>query len=210
MGTYCTACNEISRPEIQNSARKSQHVQWVLHLSVQPKRHLRIWEPPTFTSLWLWHKSWESMRRELDNTKAAGPDGIPPCFLRGCAEGLAKSLSFIFRKAKETGNFPSCWKISCIKPLHKQGAKNKVANYRAVALLSCVSKVFKKCIYDKLLEIVEPHISECQFGFRGGRSSVLQLLVSLNKIAESKDSSKATHAVYLDLKKPSTKWIIPF
>ena len=139
--------------------------------------------------------------RELDITKATGPDGIPPYFLRCCAEGLAKSPSFIFRKAKETGKFPSCWKISCIKPLHKEGAKDKVANYRPVALLSCVRKVFEKCIYDKRLEIVEPHISECQFGFRGGRSSVLQLLVSLNKIVESKVSSKATHAVYLDLKK---------
>ena len=43
------------------------------------------------------------------------------------------------------------------------------------------------------------------FGFRGGRSSVLQLLVSLNRIAESKDSSKAIHAVSLELKKAFDK-----
>ena len=139
--------------------------------------------------------------RKLNITKATGPDSIPPCFLRVCAEELARSLSFILRKAKETGKFPSCWKISCIKPLHKEGAKDKVANYRPVALLSCISNVFEKCIYNKLLKIVEPHPSNCQFGFRGGRSSAFQLLFSPIKIAESKDSSKTTHAVYLDLKK---------
>ena len=92
------------------------------------------------------------IQRELDNTKATGPDGISPCFLRGCAEGLAQSVSYIFRK--ETSKLPTCWKISCIKPLHKVGAKDKVAICRPVALLACVGKVFERCFYDKLLKIV--------------------------------------------------------
>ena len=72
-------------------------------------------------------------------------------------------------------------------------------------MLSYISNVFEKSTHNKLLEIVDPYISECHFGIRGGRSSVLQLLVSLNKIAEIPDSSKATHSVYLDLKKAFKK-----
>ena len=71
--------------------------------------------------------------RGLDITKETSPDAIPPCFLQSCAEDLTKLLSFIFRNAKETGKFPSSWKIFCIKPLYNEEAKDKVANYRPVA-----------------------------------------------------------------------------
>ena len=142
---------------------------------------------------------------ELDITKATGPDGVPLCLLRSCADGLAKSLSYNFSKSKETGKFLYSWKVACIKPLHKDGPKDNVANYHPLALLSCISKVFEKCIYDKVLDLVEPHLSDHQFGFRQRRLLVLQLLVSLSKIAESKDETVETHAVFFDLRKAFDK-----
>ena len=103
------------------------------------------------------------------------------------------------------GKFPSQRKIARIKPLFKNGAKDSVSNYRPVALLPCASKVFEKCIYTKVWEIISPTRSEAQYGFRKGRSCIIQLLASLNIIFNSKDQKLTTHALYLDLRKAFDK-----
>ena len=103
------------------------------------------------------------------------------------------------------GKFPSQWKIARIKPLFKDGAKNSVSNYRPVALLPCASKVSEKCIYTKVWEVISPTLSDAQYGFRKGRSCIIQLLASLNVIHNSKDQRLTTHALYLDLRKAFDK-----
>ena len=117
----------------------------------------------------------------------------------------SKPLSTIFTKSKQVRKFPSQWKIARIKPLFKDGAKDSVSNYRPVALLPCASKVFEKCIYTKVWEIISPTLSDAQYGFRKGRSCLIQLLASLNIIYNSKDKRLTTHALYLDLRKAFNK-----
>ena len=141
----------------------------------------------------------------LDTSKATGADGLPPRLLKTCSRGLAKPLSNIFTKSKQVGKFLSQWKIARIKPLFKDGAKDSVSNYRPVALLPCASKVFKKCIYTKVWEIISPTLSDAQYGFRKGRSCIIQVLASLNIIYNSKDQRLTTHALYLDLRKALDK-----
>ena len=137
----------------------------------------------------------------LDTSKATGADSLPPRLLKTCSTGLAKPLSNIFTKSKQVGKFPSQWKIARIKPLFKDGAKDSVSNYRPVALLPCASKVFEKCIYTKVWEIISPTLSDAQYGFRKWRSCITQLLASLNIIYNSKDQRLTTHALCLDLRK---------
>ena len=141
----------------------------------------------------------------LDTSKATGADGLPPRLLKTCSTGLAKPPSNIFTKSKQVGNFPSQWKIARIKPLFKDGAKDSVSNYRPVALLPCASKVFEKSIHTKVWEIISPTLSDAQYGFRKGRSCIIQLLASLNIIYNSKDQRLTTHALYLNLRKAFNK-----
>ena len=141
----------------------------------------------------------------LDTSKATGADGLPPRLLKTCSTGLAKPLSNIFTKSKQVGKFLSQRKIARIKPLFKDGAKDSVSNYRSVALLPCASKVFEKCIYTKVSEIISPTLSDAEYGFRKGRSCIIQLLASLNIIYNSKDQMLTTHALYVDLRKAFDK-----
>ena len=72
---------------------------------------------------------------------------------------------------------------------------------RPVSLLSCVSKVLKKLIYNCIIDFVSPSISCFQFGFFRGRSTLQQLLVFLSEIFHNVNAKLQTDVVYLDLHK---------
>lgn len=55
---------------------------------------------------------------KLPETLDRGSDKLPAIFLKRCAKSLAKPLCLIFNESLAHSTFPSCWKISNIKPLH--------------------------------------------------------------------------------------------
>ena len=70
--------------------------------------------------------------------------------LRHCAEYLSGPLQAIFNKSIELDCFPSAWKKSFIIPLLKTGNKLEVYNYRSIAKLNAVPKLFEKIVTDTL------------------------------------------------------------
>lgn len=60
----------------------------------------------------------------LDVKKGAGPDGIPPIFLKECAYVLVKPLYYIFSRSLAQGEFPSFWKSSFLTAVYKNGARH--------------------------------------------------------------------------------------
>jgi hypothetical protein len=69
--------------------------------------------------------------------------------------------------------FPTRLKYSVVKPLFKRGDREKMANYRPISLLTPFSKVFKKIIYQRLLQHINFNnvLAEEQFGFRPATST---------------------------------------
>ena len=119
--------------------------------------------------------------KEVDTTEASGLDGLPNSFLKSATESFSKSLPIIFTKSKQLGIFPEQWKHATISPLHKERAKDRTDNYRPLAILSCASKIFEKCISEKLYEVIS------QYDFRRGRLCTLQLLKWLNLIYRERE-----------------------
>ena len=85
--------------------------------------------------------------RNLDVSKASGPDGIPARILKECANQLAPSLCELFNKSLRFGQFPSQWKHANVVPIFKKGDKELVSNYRPVSLLSVLSRVFWRGVF---------------------------------------------------------------
>ena len=56
-------------------------------------------------------------------------------------------------------------KCAYVSPIHKKGDRDKVNNYRPVSLLSIVSKIIERCIYNHIYSFVSKDISEKQHGF---------------------------------------------
>ena len=84
--------------------------------------------------------------KELNVTKATGPDKISPRVLKSCAQSLAHPISIILNNCVLQGKWPNAWKKSFIVPVHKKQSKAELKNYRPVSLLCVMSKICEKII----------------------------------------------------------------
>ena len=63
---------------------------------------------------------------------------------------VAPILTDMFNCCIQEGTYPDILKIAQIIPIYKKGDKEKCCNYRPISLLSPISKVFEKLIYNQL------------------------------------------------------------
>ena len=106
--------------------------------------------------------------RELNTNKATGPDNISPLFLKECRNELCASLCLLFNRSFSEGNFPSEWKKANVIPVHKSNDKHDVKNYRPVSLLSVISKIAERCMYNSVYSAIGKNLSSIQHGFLSG------------------------------------------
>lgn len=70
----------------------------------------------------------------------------------------------LYHQSLQSGVFPEVWKQDRIVAVHKKGRKDDVKNYRPVAILSKVSKVFESLLHPFLLRHVIQYLTENQHG----------------------------------------------
>jgi len=125
-----------------------------------------------------------------------GPDGIPPIALSNCASVLCKPLHHLFCLTLKYGYLPSEWKLHKIISVFKSRDCTQVKNYRPISLLSNVSKVLERIIYNKIIDHIAPQINPVQFGFLRNRSTTQQLLSFLSNVF---NDCNQLDVIYLDI-----------
>jgi len=115
----------------------------------------------------------------LKNNKAPGIDGLVIEMIKTGSDILLPFLVELFNLVLRKGHFPSKWSQALLMPLHKKGSKNDVNNYRGIALLNVIGKIFTKCLTLRLTKyyVQEKLFFEEQAGFREGRSTIDQIFV---------------------------------
>ena len=94
--------------------------------------------------------------RNLDLSKASGPDCIPVVVLKNCDPELSYILAELFIKCLKESCFPDCWKVSSVVPVFKKiGKRSSAKNYCPVSLLSVVSEVFEKLVNKRIVNHLE-------------------------------------------------------
>ena len=78
----------------------------------------------------------EKLMSNLNPTKAAGPDGIPPRVLRELAREVAPILTKIYRSSPQTGEAKRDWSDTLVTPRFKKGEHYNPANCRPGSLTS--------------------------------------------------------------------------
>ena len=88
-------------------------------------------------------------------------------------------------------------------PIYKSGPKCLCSNYRPISILSPLSKIFEKCIYDQLYHYFDSHklFSPDQYGFKKNSSTSDAVLDIYNCLLENLDNKLTTCSVFLDLAK---------
>ena len=111
--------------------------------------------------------------KKLKRKKVAGPDNLPPVFLKDIAIIIAKPLAHVINLSIATGIVPSGFKIGLITPVYKNGPKNDMDNYRPITVLPVCSKIFEQWICKQLTDFLESKnlLSNHQFGFRLNRNT---------------------------------------
>jgi hypothetical protein len=55
----------------------------------------------------------------LNISKPAGPDNLPPKFLKAVFQSLVKPLTILFQKSLNFGVVPGDWKLANVSPIYK-------------------------------------------------------------------------------------------
>ena len=138
---------------------------------------------------------------KLNDDYSSGPDGLPSTVLKKCKASLAQPLTVLFQRSLSLGIFPSIWKDSFIVPIHKKGCKSDICNYRPIAKLSCIPKLFESIVYDSLYFECKPLFSDIQHGFVRGRSTTTNLTEFTSRTLNSMEAGNEFDCITTDFSK---------
>ena len=113
-------------------------------------------------------------------------------------------MFIIFDTSLQLGKIPDAWRLALVTPIYKnKGSKKNAENYRPVSLTSIACRIMESIIRDAFLRYSKANkfISEKQFGFLGGRSTVLQLLKVIDHWTEILDTGGIVDVIYCDFQK---------
>jgi hypothetical protein len=139
----------------------------------------------------------------LKNTTSTGKDAVSSKALKLASNYILKPLSYLVNLSFCIGIFPDTFKTAKVIPIHKNGARDKIENYRPISLLSNISKIFEKLMYSRLYNYL-CHFNMLynkQFGFRKGRSTIDALISSVNMIRGETGSKNYVIGIFFDLSK---------
>ena len=139
----------------------------------------------------------------LDGSSSMGPDDLHPKFLKMCSSSLARPLSVIFESSLREMSLPVIWKDSLVVPIYKKGKRQDPLNYRPISLTSVCCKSMERIISGSLTEYFESSLilSEDQFGFRAGRSTEDQLLLTYDYLTGCIEDGYVAFLVLFDFSK---------
>jgi hypothetical protein len=144
---------------------------------------------------------------------AAGPDEIPPSFLKALGSKALSVLLAIFNLSFTSGTSPQAWRSALIVPILKHGKPaSDLASFRPISLTSCIGKLFERMLAVRIYHIAESNnlFNSQQAGFRKGRScedQIIRITQAIEDGFQMKPTSHRSVMVLLDFSKAyDTVW----
>ena len=139
----------------------------------------------------------------FSTSKSCGPFSIPSKILKEFSQYLVPPIVTIINKSLLEGVFPDSLKLALVCAIFKKGDDTKCANYRPISLLSNISKIFERIMYNRVEYFLNEHelIYELQFGFRKKFSTNHALLSIVESIRSNLDKKTFSCGVFVDLEK---------
>lgn len=144
-----------------------------------------------------------SLINSLNSSSAVGHDKISNTLLKDIKDIIVQPLTHLFNACLSRGVFPDVLKKAIIVPIFKAGDRQRVCNYRPIAILPAISKILERIINSRLVKYLESNglISSCQFGFRSGRSTEDAVHKLTDYVIRNLDNGNKALAIFLDLAK---------
>lgn len=142
---------------------------------------------------------------KLKLDSSPGPDNVPPIVLKKCSHALVKPLHILFNWSLTKGVYPMLWKSSYIIPIHKNGVKTDVKNYRPISKMSSIPKVFEHLLYKELSPMLSSLLVNEQHGFVTKKSTTTNLLSFSQQVTEALGDEAQFDCIVTDYSKAFDK-----
>jgi hypothetical protein len=197
--------NTITKDSEKAAALSAQFSSVFTREDLDPSSMPKIIHPPheSMPDITVSTEGVEKLLRNIDPTKAVGPDDVSNYALKIASHELAPILSFIFQQSIDTGDLPDDWRKANISPIYKKGAKTDPANYRPISLTSVCCKLLEHIIDSQLMRHLDKLniLSDAQHAFRKSRSTESQLILTVHDLAKNLDDCSTTDLAILDFSK---------
>nr|XP_054774593.1 uncharacterized protein LOC129282754 [Lytechinus pictus] len=145
----------------------------------------------------------EKQLRQLNPSKACGPDEISPRLLKLVSQEISPALSFLYQQSYNSGVTPSHWRQALVAPVHKSGDKSEPSQYRPISLTCICCKVMEHVVLSHVSKHLASNniLTDAQHGFRQGLSTVTQLTSAIDDWTSVIQKRGQVDAVFLDFQK---------
>lgn len=141
-----------------------------------------------------------SLVNTLRNSNSAGFDGVSNKLIKNCKDYLCEVIAYLINLSFSKGIFPEALKLAVVIPLYKKGDRNNVSNYRAISLLSSISKIFELHLRNQMLQFLQSNkmLSASQHGFTLSKSTETALCEFQIKMIDALDRGLSVVGLFVD------------
>ena len=137
----------------------------------------------------------------LNVAKICQINDIPAKVIKMNKDIFANFITDYFNYCIAYGEFPDELKHADVIPVHKKNEKCDKTNYKPVSILTNISKIYERLLYNQLSKYCDSLLATNQCGCRKGFSSQYCLLVMLEKFKEATDQGNQFGVLLTDLSK---------
>ena len=131
---------------------------------------------------------------QLKNKQSSGHDNISTNLLKQLQNSISKPLTILINKSFSMGEFPDALKIAKVIPIFKSNDQENIENYRSIAVLTSISKMFEKVLFKRILTFFENNniLDDNQYGFRPNRCTIDAIMHFSEIVQESMENNHSS------------------
>ena len=139
--------------------------------------------------------------KNLKSSKSLGVDELDSYSLKISAEIVGPAIHHLITLSIMQNKFPEPWKYAKVLPLHKKGEVLVRKNYRPVSILSPLSKVLERIVFEQMYSYFSRNkiFHSNLMGYRKNRSTLTAVLQMYDRWVRGAKDGHISGVVLLDL-----------
>lgn len=141
------------------------------------------------------------------NNKSPGIDNLSSELFKISFDIISPFLLKLYNRVFRNGEYPSAWGEGIIVPIFKGGNIDEAQNYRGITLVNTLAKIYSQILLNRVTKWSEKEnkLSQNQFGFQRGKSTVDCIFTLYSIISKTLHSGEKLFCAFIDYEKAFDK-----
>ena len=130
-------------------------------------------------------------------------DGLIPEIFKTSADTITPFVTVLFTTVFKSSSYPKSWTESYITPIFKKSDADDTNNYRGIALIHILAKLYSKRLHDRLMKwaLENEKIISNQYGFQKNKSTVDCIFIFHSLITKILSNNEKLYCTFVDYQK---------